>query len=84
MFEVDSAHRNVKDEGEALNAAEAENLVNSMLKEKLRELSGRIEDLEAKDTKMRPITPLRGDETIETVIDTLNYIINYINLGVRF
>ena len=84
MFEQDYSARNKKDEGEALNAAEAENLVSSMLKEKLREITGRLEDLEAKDTKMQPITPMRGTETTEEIIEKLNYLIQYVNLGVRF
>ena len=84
MFEQDYSSRNKKDEGEALNAAEAENLVSSMLKEKLREITGRLEDLEAKNTKMQPITPMRGTEATPEIIEKLNYIIQYINLGVRF
>ncbi len=48
------------------------------------ELLNRVEDLENFKTPLIPITPLKPNASLAEVTKNLNYVIAYINMGVKY
>ncbi len=65
------------------SSAEMENTFKSILNEELTKITRRIEDLETGESKVLPIPLLTTNNDLDDVKQTLNYIINFINQGVR-
>ena len=75
--------KEVGDAAKAKSAAEIENTFRSILETELTELQRRIEDLETTQTAALPISQLTPNDGIEEVKKTLNYLINYLNIGIK-
>ena len=54
------------------------------LKVQLNQLSKRVGELESKDTAALPIPLLTPSSDLEDIKKSVNYIINYLNIGVRY
>ncbi len=65
------------------SSMEMENTFKAILNEELTKLSRRIEDLETGESKVLPIPLLTVNSDLDDAKKTINYIINFINQGVR-
>ena len=65
------------------SAAEAENTFGVMLNAELNEIRRRVEDLEDKKSDAVAISTLTPSDDLGDVKRTLNFLINYLNIGIR-
>ena len=65
------------------SAAALENTFRAMLETELTELQRRIEDLETSNTDAYPIPQLTPNSNLADVIQAVNYVINYLNIGIK-
>ena len=65
------------------SAAALENTFKAMLETELTEIQRRVEDLETTNTDAYPIPQLTPNSDLSDVIKAVNYIINYLNIGIK-